>query len=208
MYLHKIGLIIMMGIFLVFTGAASGKSLWSDDSPINTMLTGANASKVGEILTIIIQEDNRANDTADGEAVRRQTFDGVFSTIFNNRFMSKVFGGSGNENAPAFKWNSTNDWRGETEVARESSFNSRVAATIVRIDEVGNYLIEARKTIRVGRENKSIILSGKVRPRDISQENTIVSYQVADAEISYLGEGTITRLSNPSIFQSFLNFLF
>ncbi len=195
-------------ILLLVVSTASAKSLWSKDSPTNTMLTGANASQVGELLTIIIQEDNRANDTADGEAVRRHTFDGVFSMIWNNRLMDKLFNKGEQNNSPGFQWNSTNDWRGETEVERESRFTSQIAATIVQIDPVGNFLIEARKTIRIGREHKTIILSGKVRPRDISQDNTVLSYQVADAEISYLGDGAVTRMSSPSIFQTFLNFLF
>ncbi len=184
------------------------RSLWTKESPVNSMLTGANASKVGEILTIVIQEDNRANDTADGEGKRSHQFSGILSSVWNASFMNKIFGGSDAASVPTFQFDSQNNFKGETEVDRVSSFSSRIAATIVQIDEVGNYLIEARKTIRIGKEQKIIILSGKVRPRDISQDNSILSHQVADAEISYLGDGTVTKLSNPSIFQSFLNFLF
>jgi len=200
----------MIGI--AFLAAAvpcvSAKSLWTQDSPANRLLTGSSSTKVGELVTIIIQEDNRANDTADGKANRKQTYSGVLGNLWNASFMQKVFGGQGASNAPGLKWDSNNNWSGESGVDRSNTFSSRIAATIVRIDEVGNYLVEARKTIRVGLEQKSIILSGKVRPRDITLTNTIFSYQVADAEISYLGDGTISRLSNPSIFQTFLNFLF
>ena len=201
-----LGIILLVCVGIVPLSEA--KSLWSEGSPTNQWLIGANASKVGEIVTIIIQEDNRANDTSDGKGSRKHDVNGVVGMIWNNPFMKKLFGGNGADNAPSLKWNSSNAFSGETAVDRASQFTSRVAATIVRIDEVGNFLIEARKSIRVGQEQKTIVLSGKVRPRDISLENTVISYQVADAEISYLGDGTITKMANPSLFQTFFNFLF
>lgn len=181
------------------------KSLWSEDSPFNYMMSDANASKVGDILTIIIQEDNRANDSADGQGSRGQNINGVFSMIWNNPFMRKLFGNEAD--APGLQWQSDNNFTGESAVDRANRFTSRVAATIVRIDPVGNYLIEARKTIRIGEERKTIVLSGKVRQRDVVNNN-IYSWQVADAEISFLGDGTLSNMSNPTFFQKFFNFLF
>jgi flagellar L-ring protein FlgH len=181
------------------------KSLWSSRSPLNYMVTDGNAQKVGDILTIVIQEDNRANDSADGSGSRAQSTNGVLSMLWNNKVMSKLFGST--EDGPSVRASTSNDFSGESQVDRSSTFASRVAATIVRIDESGNYLVEARKTIRVSEERKTIVLSGKIRPRDIVN-NSIYSYQVADAEISYIGDGTLTKLNNPTMFQKFLHFLF
>ena len=191
---------------LLFVQSADARSLWSAASQANFLFTGANASKVGEIITIIVQENNRANDVADGEAERQHTVNGVFDVIFNNRFMNKVFGGAGQ--APRLQFSSTNNFEGETAVDRSNTFNTRIAATIVKIDAVGNFLIEARKTIRIGQEQKIIVLSGKIRPQDISVDNTVDSSQVADAEISYLGDGVLGRMANPTFFQKLFGFLF
>lgn len=193
-------------VAILSAGGAEAKSLWSADSPANYLFTGANSSKVGEIVTIVVQENNRANDTADGEATREQDVNGVFSMLFNNRFMNKVFGDAADP--PRLQYSSSNEFTGEAAVDRSNQFNSRIAATIVRIDPVGNYLIEARKTIRIGEERKIIVLSGKIRPQDISVDNTVSSSQVADAEISYLGDGTLTKMSNPNFIQKLFNFLF
>lgn len=199
---------ICFGLILCMAAAglpAMGKSLWSDRSPMNYMMTDANAQKVGEILTILIQEDNRANDSADGSGKRSQSTNGVISMLWNNKFMRKLFGGTGD--GPSIKADTANDFQGQSQVDRTSTFTSKIAATIVQIDEAGNYLIEARKTLRVGQERKTIVLSGKVRPRDIIN-NMIYSHQVADAEISYVGDGTLTKMNNPTFFQKFFHFLF
>ena len=146
---------------------------------MNFLLTDANASGWCDILTIIVQEDHRANDSADGEGRREQEGRGILSMIFNNRFMQKVFGGA--DQSPEIGFQFRNEFSGESSVDRSSQFNSRISATVVKIDEAGNFLVEARKTIRIGEEYKSIVLSGKVRPRDIIN-NTILSYQIADAK--------------------------
>lgn len=187
------------------TTPAEAKSLWSDSSPFNYLVTDANAQKVGDILSIVIQEDNRANDSADGSGSREQSTNGILSMLWNNAVMRKLFGSEGT--GPQVAAETSNDFQGESEVDRSSQFNSRIAATIVRIDVAGNYLVEARKTIRIGEERKTIVLSGKIRPRDLIN-NTVFSHQVADVEISYIGDGTLTKMNNPTFFQKFLHFLF
>lgn len=202
---NALAIIFLVGAIALTSGTASAKSLWSEDSPFNSLMSDANASRVGDILTIVIQEDNRANDSADGKGKREQKINGLFTTIWNNPFMRKVFGGE--SNAPALQWESNNEFNGESAVDRSNKFTSKVAATIVRVDPVGNYLIEARKSIRIGEERKTIILSGKVRMRDVINNN-VYSWQVSDAEISFLGEGTMSNMNNPTFFQKLFNFLF
>ncbi len=196
-------------LFLVLTMAASlsanARSLWSDDSRLNYLVTDANASRVGDIVAIVVQEDHSANDTAESEGDREHQMDGLLSLVFNNRFMNKVFGNAGDP--PGFRFNSTNSLEAESEVDQSNTFNSRISATIVKVDPIGNFLVEARRTIRIGEERKTIVLSGKIRPRDIIN-NTVFSWQVADAEISYLGSGTYSDYNKPTIIQRLFNFLF
>ncbi|MEW6238127.1 MAG: flagellar basal body L-ring protein FlgH [Candidatus Omnitrophota bacterium] len=205
--MYRIKWMYLAAVIFASIGAIpiEAKSLWTSDSPLNFMMADGNASKVGEILTIIVQEENKANDSADSQGARKHSMNGVLGMVFNNKFMQKVFGSA--DEAPSLKWDSSNQFEGDSAVDRSSTFQTRIAATVVRIDPAGNYLVEARKTLRVGEENKTIILSGKVRPRDIIN-NTVYSHQVADAEISYLGNGTLSKYNNPNIFQRFLNFLF
>ena len=199
------GLWMAIGLVIALAPATGAKSLWSAESPSNYLFTGANSSRVGDIITIQVEEDTRANDEANGEAKRDHTANGLFSIIFNNRFMNRVFGAN---NAPQLSFTSTNDFQGQSTVDRTSRFTSQIAATIVKIDPVGNFLIESRKTIRIGQEQKTIVLSGKIRPQDISVDNSVFSWQVADAEISYLGDGTLSRSANPTFFQRLFGWLF
>ncbi len=188
---------------------SGAKSLWNHDSPANHFFSTGNASRVGDILTIEIEESSTATEVADSESKRNSTLMGKFSAIFNNDFAKSIFGESGGDiDYPALQFDGQNDFKGETEVERSGTFRAQVAATIVMIDDNGNFLIEARKTINVGKETKSIILSGKVRPRDISAENVVLSSRIADAQISYEGGGSVTSGADPGIFSRMFRIFF
>lgn len=187
------------------TPGADARSLWSTDSRLNYLVTDANASRVGDIVTIIVEEDHNANDSADAEGERSHEMTGLLSMFINNPIMDKLFGSP--ENAPGFTWNTDNSLEAGSQVGQSNTFNSRISATIVKVDPVGNYLVEARRTIRIGEERKTIVLSGKIRPRDIIN-NTVFSWQVADAEISYSGDGTYNDYNKPTIIQRLFNYLF
>jgi flagellar L-ring protein precursor FlgH len=53
----------------------------------------------------------------------------------------------------------------------------------------GNLLIRGEKVITVNNGHESIRSSGMINPRDIDGDRTISSKRVADAQISYVGDG-------------------
>ncbi|MFH1739675.1 MAG: flagellar basal body L-ring protein FlgH [bacterium] len=200
-----------LAISLIFQcDAACGKSLWDPAASVNKLYTAGNASNVGDILTIIITENNRATEVADAEAKRKSTMSGKIGAFFKENIAGKLFGHKKDKSIdyPEFIFDGQNDFKGETEVERSDTFSARVAAKIVMVDDNGNFLIEARKTINIGKETKSIVLSGSVRPNDITAENTVQSTQIADAQISYEGGGPITGMANPGVFTKLLSFFF
>ena len=204
---------ILTAVYFVFCpGITYGQSLWDPASNnFNNMYTSGNASKVGDILTIVITENNRATEVADAESKRKSTIGGGISAFIKENIARKLFGEKENSTAidyPSFIFDGQNDFKGETEVERSDTFTARVAAKIVMIDDNGNFLIEARKTINIGEETKSIVMSGTVRPNDVTADNTVLSTQIADAQISYEGGGPITGMANPGIFTRALRFFF
>ena len=56
-------------------------------------------------------------------------------------------------------------------------------------------------------ERKNIIITGQVRPEDISSDNTIESTNIADAQIIYEGFGPVSDASRPGIVTRILNMI-
>lgn len=208
---RSIQTVTFLTVLVVSTALEGGAtSLWSNSSPANRFFMGGNASRVGDILTIEIEESALATEVADAENKRQTSIFGAIKGVFNFGFDKGLFGTTDGTTIdyPTAGFDGTNDYKGESEVERRGVFQANVAATVVMVDDNGNFLIEARKTIKVGKESKSIILSGKIRPKDISAENTVLSSRVADAQIGYEGGGPITSAAEPGVFNKLLRFFF
>ena len=205
-----ITLAVIVSVLVLWVGSAHGQGLWDGSSSLNNLYTAGNATRVGDIVTIVIAENNRATEVADAEAKRKSTISGKFSAFIKENIAGKLFGHKKDKSIdyPAAIFSGQNDFKGETELERSNTFTARVAAKIVMVDDNGNFLIEARKTINIGKETKSIVMSGTVRPNDITAENTVLSTQIADAQISYEGGGPVTNLANPGLFTRLLTFFF
>jgi Flagellar basal body L-ring protein len=68
---------------------------------------------------------------------------------------------------------------------------------VVDVIPNGNLLIEGRRNVKVNNEDQVIVLTGTVRGRDISADNTVNSALIADARISYSGKGVISDRQKP-----------
>jgi flagellar L-ring protein precursor FlgH len=65
--------------------------------------------------------------------------------------------------------------------------------------------IEGRRSVKVNNEEQIIILEGTVRPKDINHENMVSSTHIADARITYSGDGIITDRQQPGWLFTFID---
>jgi len=83
-----------------------------------------------------------------------------------------------------------------------------ISAEVVEVLPNGNLYIEARRSIVINEETQMVVLSGIVRGRDISGQNTIASNKIANAQINYTGRGPIARRQRPGILNKVFNWIF
>jgi flagellar L-ring protein precursor FlgH len=69
----------------------------------------------------------------------------------------------------------------------------------------GNLKIVGSREVMVNNETQLIILSGTIRPRDIQENNVILSTFVSDAKIAYSGSGIIDDRQRPGWLANMLN---
>ena len=84
----------------------------------------------------------------------------------------------------------------------------KLAAIITQILPNGNFVIQGKQEIRVNFEKRVLQLSGIIRPQDITLGNTIPSEQIAEARVSYGGEGHISDVQQPRYGQQIFDVLF
>jgi flagellar L-ring protein precursor FlgH len=86
---------------------------------------------------------------------------------------------------------------GKGTVDRSEKINLRVAATITQLLPNGNMVLAGRQQMTVNYDLRELVVTGVIRPEDISSENTVSYDQIAEARIAYGGRGQLQDMQQP-----------
>jgi flagellar L-ring protein FlgH len=162
------------------------------------------AYKVGDLVTVNIAETSTANKSASTQTGRNSSVDAGIDNLLGWEGKIKHLTSFGNEdvrnahnNASMLKGSFSNTFNGTGQTSRGDSMTASITAKVIDVQPNGNLLIEGLREIRVNSETQVIILSGFIRPVDISPDNTVLSSYIGDAKIQYLGTGAISDKQRP-----------
>jgi flagellar L-ring protein precursor FlgH len=191
-------------LILAIGPAASGESLWNKSQSRQSLFTDSKAHEVGDILTIVISENAQAEDELASSTSKSHNLDFGVTSFLNAD--SKLFGtdDSGNVQYPRATLDAKNNFKASGDRSRKSTIAAQIAATVRAVQRNGNLVIEGRRCIVLDGETKNIIMTGVVRPDDVSADNTIASNAIADAQITYDGFGAITDAAKPGFLTKIL----
>jgi flagellar L-ring protein precursor FlgH len=188
----------------VASGRTSDRaSLWTGGQ--KSLLGDRRAMKRGDIMTVVIEIDEKAeisNKTARSRSGSDSlSIPGLFG--IPQRINQGLTDGASLDDAVSIT--SSTDSSGDGSVRRSESLTLRVAATVVDVLPNGVLAIEGTQEVRVNFELRELLVSGYVRPEDISRQNEITYDKIASARISYGGRGQITDMQQPRIGQQVLD---
>lgn len=175
--------------------SAGGKKF--SDNINRSLFSDRRAYQVGDVVTILIVEYSMGSHEA-----------GTQTDSQNDLGLSAAGGGDLSDLNYGLdaQWKNKHDGSGETR--RGTNLQGTLAARIVEITETGNLVIEGTREVMINGEKQSTTLHGVVRPEDISGQNTVFSYNVAEAKIEYTGKGEINNAAKPGFFTRILNWIF
>jgi flagellar L-ring protein precursor FlgH len=167
------------------------------------------ARNVGDIVTVKIIEEASASQEATTETGRTSDLDAALEDTFG---LPKDYGmtnflASGQSFSPSFKGNYKRDFEGGGTTVRKDKLVLTVTASIVERLPGGNLRIEAKREIKVNREKQHVTLAGIIRPEDISPYNTVLSTQMAEAQIQYTGKGVLGDVQGPGWFARIMDWI-
>jgi len=176
-------------------------SLWRNGA--RTFFNDQRANNIGDILTVSIDISDSADVNNTTERSRSSAEDSDLTNFFGlENYLGRVAPGS------VTSLGSTSSNRGAGSVARSETINLTVAAVVTQVLPNGNLVIAGRQEVRINREVRDLLVSGMVRPQDISSSNVIAHTQIAEARISYGGRGIITDAQNPRYGQELYDIIF
>jgi flagellar L-ring protein FlgH len=201
---HAFKRFMIIALLIVPLAVQAGEgSLWNETSPINYQFQDYRGRHIGDIISIVIMENSSASDSSESGTERKSEITGTIGEVLNNgaKILDSVLP------FEIFKFSSNNKFEGEGETKRQNSFSARVAVKIKKIQPNGNFIIEGRRTIIIGKDKKDIILTGEVSPYSIDESNSVPSTAVADAQITYQGVGPVSNSGKPTLFHRILDII-
>jgi len=101
---------------------------------------------------------------------------------------------------PSIAYSSDHKHDGSGAINNSESIIAHVAVKVIDVLPNHNLVLEGRRETSFGGEKQTVVLHGVVRSEDVAVDNTVLSYNVADATIQIVGKGAVTDSTNKGWF--------
>jgi flagellar L-ring protein FlgH len=165
-----------------------GRSLFADPK----------AARAGDAVMVLVVETSSASNDASTSSDRESNLSMNASGKVSTSNIPEVSLGVGTGNS--FKGSGATSTRG--------SIRAKISARVDSVLANGDLVITGHRTIIVNGEEQRITLSGIVRPPDILADNSVYSYNIAEARIAFEGNGVVSSAQGPGWITKLLHWLF
>jgi len=183
--------IVMLGSCFLVEGVATANNATLDSYP--SLVSDHRAYAVGQSVTILIYEEASSTTSAGSSSNKSIKVSGRLE-----KPNSVDVGGVNLENGEV----------GEGTITRKGQLVASVSATVEEVLATGELRIHGEQKIEFNNETQYIKVSGRIRPEDIRGDNTILSTRIAQADITYVGDGLLGSRQKPGFISRIFNWLF
>ncbi len=170
-----------------------------EEAKSKSLFTDIKACKVGDLVTVLIVEDARASNKAKATTKKDNKIEATGGPGAGFLDFIPMWGISG-ENK--------NEYNGEGGLEKAGSVRAKMTVSVIAVKDNGDLAIEGNRLMNINSDKETLYLSGVVRQKDISAANTIFSYQIGDAQVSFKGKGQTHDGARPGFFARILNWIF
>jgi len=191
----------MLKIFsaiIILLAAANTFSQDMRQNSFQSLFSDQKANRIGDAVTILVIESSQASNNA-------QTSTGKKSDLGFNANGSL---GSGPIPNTDIGIGSNNDFTGSGSTKTTGMVQTKISATIDSVLTNGNLVIRGSRRISINGEEQTVFIKGIVRSSDIMPDNSVLSYNISEAEIVLEGNGMINSAQQPGWLTKFFHWIF
>lgn len=174
-------------------GFVQAQSLYHEGS-FKALASDRKAHRVGDVVTVHVFEQSSATSSADTTTQRNNSLNASVALLPSGRQRSGTLDVGG-----AF------DGGGITQ--RTNRLLATLSVTVVELLPNGDLKLAGEQSLTINSEQHKVRLEGRVRPEDLSSDNTVLSTRLADASIHYVGDGDLSSRQRPSWWRRLLDAL-
>ncbi len=169
---------LLLIVFLIAEPVVGQHSLYRD----------VKANRVGDIITIVLVENISGSTTSDSRSA--SSIDGSANGSISGNFLPYE---------PTFGTGARVDYGSdERNLANQRQLlEGFVSVQVVGVDQMGNLIVEGSRHTEINGEVHEMNLRGLVRTNDIDNQNRVLSYKLANADIKYQKKGGLVDSVKP-----------
>jgi len=164
-------------------------SLYSD-SQFQSLTADRRRFEVGEVMTIMVHENASATSSAD-TGTNRDSNVGMGISLPN---WNKSAGVTAN-----------NDFNGTGRTQRAGRVLAQITVLVREVLPNGDLRVGGEQLLEINGEKQTIRAEGRVRPRDVSEQNVVLSSRLAEAKLAFVGDGVLGDMQRPRWWQKLLS---
>lgn len=163
-------------------------SLYSD-AQFQSLTADRRHFQVGDSLTVLVVENASASSTADTGTQRDAQVGVGLSTPSRDRHLAG---------------NTSNEFNGTGRTQRSGRLLAQITVLVREVLPNGDLRVAGDQSLEINGERQTIHAEGRVRPRDINEQNTVQSSRLAEAKLSFAGDGVLGEMQRPRWWQRLL----
>jgi flagellar L-ring protein FlgH len=151
----------------------------------------------GDIITVLVEEEISASTSSNTDTKKESDVESEAASGENPFLITDSRGGSSGMNIinedelPNWAIEAENEHKTAGTTGRSTTLETVIPCFVTKIMPNGNIMLEGDKTVTVNREDSTMHISGMVRARDVSPDNTVSSKKMALATVQLKGKGPL-----------------
>jgi flagellar L-ring protein precursor FlgH len=186
------GLVAAVGLSVSCALPAPAADLYKPGN-FPALVADRHADRVGDSLTIVINENSTATNSAQKNSSRATNVGG------------QITAGSSLNQSLQLGLNGSYDGSGQT--GRADKMIAQISVVVDQVLPNGDLHVTGDQSLSINGDRTRIKLKGRVRIADISTTNSVNSNNLADAVIDYDGKGFVASSTKPGVVTRIFNWL-
>lgn len=156
------------------------------------------ARRIGDTIIVRLSESTQASKSATTDFDKQSSLDTGNPTILGKTVTKNGIPILSNS------WDTEQSFEGEGSSQQSNSLTGNITVTVAEVFPNGNLRIQGEKWLTLNQGEEFIQIAGIVRPADIEVNNTVDSFKIADARITYSGNGAVADANKPGLLSKLL----
>jgi len=163
---------------------ASAGSLYSAQQHMS-LFKDQRARQIGDIITISLMEQTNASKQSSTSTNKDSDLSIGAGTLLGRAVTNNGIPVLNNQ------LDSGQSFSGEGSSSQSNSLSGQITVVVQAVMPNGNLMVAGEKWLTINQGEELIRVSGIIRPVDIGADNTVSSFKLADARITYSGRGAL-----------------